>query len=174
MAAKKGSPKKPPAKKPGKGSSSKAAAPAQKKSASAHSTGSKVKSAAAKSAPAPVRKPPASNWFEIPASDFDRARKFYGDLLGQTLPTREWRGVKMAFIDGYPGGAVVAGEGYVPMRGGALVYLNAGDDLSDILPRVEPGGGKLEHPKTMISPDHGYFAVFTDTEGNRVALHSMK
>lgn len=173
MAAKKGSPKKAPPKKAGKSGSPKGSA-SKKKTPAGRSAGSSGKGSAPKPAAAPPRKPPASNWFEIPAADFDRARRFYGELLAQQLPVREWRGLKMAFIEGYPGGAVVAGENYTPMRGGALVYLNGGDDLSEMLPRIEPSGGKLEQPKTMISPDLGYYAVFTDTEGNRVALHSMK
>ena len=38
--------------------------------------------------------------------------------------------------------------------------------------RVEAAGGTVYQPKTQISPEHGYMAVFIDTEGNRVALHS--
>jgi predicted enzyme related to lactoylglutathione lyase len=34
-------------------------------------------------------------------------------------------------------------------------------------------GGKIVAPKTEISPEHGYMALFIDTEGNRVALHSI-
>lgn len=34
-------------------------------------------------------------------------------------------------------------------------------------------GGKIVVPKTEISPEYGHMAVFIDTEGNRVALHSV-
>jgi predicted enzyme related to lactoylglutathione lyase len=42
------------------------------------------------------------------------------------------------------------------------------------LARVEDAGGKILVPKKQISEDVGYMAVFIDTEGNRVALHSRK
>ena len=57
---------------------------------------------------------------------------------------------------------------------GPLVYLNAEPDLAIVLGRVERAGGKVTVPKRQISPEHGYMAVFIDSEGNRVALHSTK
>jgi uncharacterized protein len=39
--------------------------------------------------------------------------------------------------------------------------------------KVEAAGGKIMVPKTMISEEYGYMAVFVDTEGNRIALHSV-
>ena len=56
---------------------------------------------------------------------------------------------------------------------GALVYLNGGDDLSVTLSKVEAAGGKILLPKTAIGPN-GFMAHFTDTEGNKIGLHSMK
>ena len=56
---------------------------------------------------------------------------------------------------------------------GSLVYLNGNDDLSVMLGRVESAGGKILRGKTQISPDIGYMAVFEDSEGNRIALHSQ-
>jgi predicted enzyme related to lactoylglutathione lyase len=54
------------------------------------------------------------------------------------------------------------------------IYLNGGDDLSVMLGRVEPAGGKVIFPKTLISEDNGFFAIFADTEGNAVGLWSKK
>ena len=56
---------------------------------------------------------------------------------------------------------------------GPLVYLNANPDLQMVLNRVEAAGGKILVPKTEISPEYGYMAVFLDSEGNRVALHNV-
>jgi hypothetical protein len=53
-----------------------------------------------------------------------------------------------------------------------LVYLDGGNDLQDILNRVESAGGKILLPKTMISEEIGYMAIFLDSEGNKQALHS--
>jgi hypothetical protein len=43
-----------------------------------------------------------------------------------------------------------------------------------MLDKVEPAGGKILMPKSLISEHWGYMALFEDTEGNRVALHSNK
>ncbi|MGI8952138.1 MAG: hypothetical protein ACR2FN_11200 [Chitinophagaceae bacterium] len=39
--------------------------------------------------------------------------------------------------------------------------------------KVEEAGGKIIVPKTEISPEYGFMAVIIDTEGNRIALHSV-
>jgi predicted enzyme related to lactoylglutathione lyase len=70
------------------------------------------------------------------------------------------------------GGCITHGNGNKPNVEGALVYLNGGEDLGKPLARVEKAGGKVILPKTSIG-ENGFMAVFTDTEGNRVAFHSM-
>jgi hypothetical protein len=72
------------------------------------------------------------------------------------------------------GGAIVAGPGSTPSDTGTLIYLNAGKDLSHVLERVEPAGGRIVMPKTLINKESGYFAIFIDSEGNKLALHSNK
>jgi len=73
------------------------------------------------------------------------------------------------------GGAIVQGSGYVPSAAiGAKVYLNGGTDLMTVLNRVEAAGGEVVTPKTKINDEIGYFAVFEDTEGNHISLHSME
>lgn len=117
-------------------------------------------------------------WFEIPANDFERAVRFYETVLQVTLK-RETFGPDGAIHMGlFPAecpavtGAVVAGAGYEPGRSGAIVYLNGGEDLAVPLSRVAAAGGEVLVPKTLITPEIGYFAQFLDTEGNRVAFHS--
>ena len=66
------------------------------------------------------------------------------------------------------------GEGYVPSLEGSLVYLNGGNNLNVILNRVESAGGEIFVPKTQITDELGYYAVFLDCEGNKVALHSIQ
>lgn len=118
------------------------------------------------------------NWFEIPAKNFDRACEFYGKVLGGDVHKMDgMNGMKMGFLPGHSqgavGGAVVQAEGYEPSNKGSVVYLNGGDDLTDSLKRAEKGGAKILMPKTSIG-ENGFMAHFIDTEGNRVALHSMK
>ena len=117
----------------------------------------------------------AINWFELPATNFERAVKFYSELIGEELQPFQSEEVQMAFFpapDQGVGGCVTFGNGNQPRPDGALVYLNGGHDLQEQLSRVEPAGGKVLLPKTNIG-ENGYMAYFLDTEGNRVALHSM-
>ena len=118
------------------------------------------------------------NWFEIPAKNFDRACKFYSKVLdGEIHKMDSPTGLKMGFLPGTApdsvGGAVVAGEGYEPATKGTMVYLNGGDDLNVPLSRIEKAGGKVLLSKTSIG-ENGFIAQFSDTEGNKVSLHSMK
>lgn len=71
------------------------------------------------------------------------------------------------------GGGIVQGAGFEPSDKGTLIYLNAGEDLSIPLAKVEKAGGKILLPKTSIGPN-GFMAHLMDTEGNKIALHSMK
>ena len=117
----------------------------------------------------------AINWFELPATNFQRAVKFYNELLGAELQPFKNERMEMAFFphsEGGVGGAVACGEGYTPRADGPVIYLNGGGDLSAPLARVEPAGGKVIMPKTAIG-ENGFIAMFLDTEGNRVALHSV-
>jgi uncharacterized protein len=120
----------------------------------------------------------AINWFEIPAKNFDRAKSFYETVLGVAIQVMPHPSLKYGIIPadmekGQVGGGLVEGEGFEPSASGSLVYLNGGDDLALPLSRVEKAGGKIVFPKTSIG-GNGFMAHFIDSEGNKVALHSMK
>ena len=118
------------------------------------------------------------SWFEIPTIDLARAQKFYETILGQELVPMDMPGIQMrmfpvpdhTFISG---ALTYAPDFYEPQANGTLVYLNANPDVQHVLDRVEAAGGKIIVPKTEISPDIGFMAVIHDTEGNRVAFHSV-
>jgi predicted enzyme related to lactoylglutathione lyase len=119
----------------------------------------------------------AINWFEIPVRDFDRAKKFYEKILNYTMNTQDFGGDKLGFLPsekGALGGAICCGDSCKPSTEGVLIYINGDPDLSGILNRVEGAGGKIIMEKRQISPEIGYMAIFTDSEGNRIALHSDK
>lgn len=113
---------------------------------------------------------------EIPTTDFTRAVKFYQEILNVSIEEIDMAGTQMGL---FPGDgdtvnvALVRGDEYKPSIDGTLVYLNAGDDLQITLDKIESNGGKVIVPKTIISPEIGFFAMFTDTEGNKMALHSI-
>ena len=115
-------------------------------------------------------------WFEIPVKDIEQTKKFYHAILQVEIHVQKMGDSLMGFFPmaGYANsGALVQGDQYEPSGKGTIVYLNGGDDLNNILQRVEPAGGKILMPKTHISQENGYFAVFLDPEGNKVGLHSM-
>lgn len=119
----------------------------------------------------------ALNWFEIPVTDFARAQAFYEALLGHPLTVLEMGPVTMGMFasdSSVVGGAIVHSADVTPSQQGTLVYLNGGADLAPMLARVEGAGGSIAVPKTDIGNDFGCFALFVDTEGNRVGLHSMQ
>lgn len=118
------------------------------------------------------------SWFEIPVADLERGIRFYETVLGFSLKREDMGPMQMAVFP-YEEGASVGGAlcfmpgGQQPGGSGSIVYLYAGDDLSSALARVEPAGGGVIVPKTLITPEIGYFAVFRDSEGNHVGLYSM-
>ena len=118
----------------------------------------------------------ALNWFEIPVDEFDRARTFYSRLFAYDMPVMEMGPATMGFLPfeqgNGVGGAIVKVDDFLPARNGTMVYLHAGEDLSPVLMRVEESGGKVLLDKTQITPELGYYAIFLDSEGNKVALHS--
>ena len=119
----------------------------------------------------------AINWFEIPVNNFSNAKTFYEAILGAEMQVMEMPEMKSAFfpadLQNGIGGCIMEGQGYEPSNKGSVIYLNGGDDLSVPLSKVEKAGGKIVMPKTAIG-QNGFMAHFEDTEGNRVALHSMK
>ena len=118
----------------------------------------------------------AISWFQIPATDFGRAVKFYSAVLKKTLREETMLGERMGIFP-YDGegisGAVTEASYLKPSLDGNNVFLLVEDELNRALSRVEAAGGHVMTPKTKLGPDMGYFAVICDTEGNRVGLHSL-
>jgi predicted enzyme related to lactoylglutathione lyase len=114
------------------------------------------------------------NWFEIPVTDLARATKFYETALTIEITETEMGPNKMGWFPmemGAPGatGSLILGEGHIPSHEGSLVYLSV-DSIDSTLELIGENGGKTLVPRTSIG-EHGFFAHFEDTEGNRVALH---
>jgi predicted enzyme related to lactoylglutathione lyase len=123
----------------------------------------------------------AINWFEIPVSDFERAKLFYETLFDFKMPVSNMNGAHMGFLhydfenDGRGGAIVHSPDFYTPSDNGCLIYLNCEPDLQPVLEKVEGAGGQVLKQKTEVAPEQklGYWALIKDSEGNRVALHSM-
>lgn len=113
---------------------------------------------------------------EIPVTDFARAVKFYQAILDVSIEEVDMDGTQMGVLpsDGETVSVVlVKGNDYKPTMYGSVLYLNAGNDLQPMLDKVEKNGGQVIVPKSEISPEMGFFALFTDTEGNKLGLHSI-
>jgi predicted enzyme related to lactoylglutathione lyase len=120
-------------------------------------------------------------WFEIPVTNMDRAIKFYETVMNIKLSRNRMGPLDMAWFPwveegkGASGSLVSHPDHYKPSKDGTLVYLTTQTgDLNDELSRVEKSGGKVIQPKTLIAEGYGYMAIFIDTEGNRMALHSRE
>ncbi|WP_394751362.1 VOC family protein [Spongiimicrobium salis] len=113
--------------------------------------------------------------FEIPATDISRAINFYQAILKINIEKMEMPGMEMGILP-YENqavqGVIMKGEGFKPSADGVTIYLNGGDNLQTILDKVEVNGGKIMVPKTAHADESGFFALFIDTEGNKIGLHS--
>lgn len=119
----------------------------------------------------------AVNWFEIPVRDMERARTFYEKVLGYKLELNTMDDFEMAWFPMHQdaagaAGTLMKGPSYEPSHAGTVVYFTV-DAIEETLMRVMANGGKTLLPKKSIG-EHGFIAHFEDTEGNRLALHSMR
>jgi predicted enzyme related to lactoylglutathione lyase len=117
----------------------------------------------------------ALSWFEIPTSDFDRARAFYRAILETDLPANTFGPARIAIFayeNGGVGGCIDEGSLSQPGATGTIVYLDVTGRLERTLELVEAAGGRIAEPKTALPPGMGFTAHIIDTEGNRVGLHT--
>lgn len=124
-----------------------------------------------------MAKKDALNWFEIYVTDFDRAKRFYEAILNaklQEAPCGEGRMAVFPYNNETGiGGSITQMDSVTPGAGGTLVYLNAEGDLDGVVERIPGAGGSVLKARTSIG-EHGFIAIFKDTEGNCLGLHSMK
>ena len=121
----------------------------------------------------------AISWFEIPSTDLARATKFYETIFDIKLNPLDLPEIKMRLfplednMNGVGGAIVDSGGFHKPSStDGPLLYLNANPDVQNVLDKIEAAGGKIIVPKMSIG-EYGFMGAFIDTEGNRIALHSV-
>ncbi len=115
--------------------------------------------------------------FEISAEDFGRAKDFYERILDIAITEMNVLNTQIGMfpMEGYLNwGCISKCDRHTPSKNGTLVYLNAEGDMEGMLRKIESAGGEVVTPKTKLSDEFGYMAAFIDTEGNRIALHSMQ
>ncbi|HEY9363900.1 MAG TPA: VOC family protein [Chitinophagaceae bacterium] len=124
------------------------------------------------------------NWFEIPVTDTERAKRFYETILDiqmQTLTVSETNEELTFFpynpevvqaTSGRVTGALVKSGNRKPSDKGTTVYINASPDIQMVLDKVTAAGGKIIVSKKQIRA--GFIAMILDTEGNSIGLHAEK
>ncbi|HKJ45668.1 MAG TPA: VOC family protein [Balneolales bacterium] len=114
------------------------------------------------------------NWFEIPVNDLDRARAFYEYVFEMKLDLNEMDESKMAWFPMMEAtgttGTLIKVKDFNPSHDGTLIYFSV-DDIDETLKRITNKGGKILTPRTSIG-EYGFTAIFEDSEGNKIALHS--
>ena len=117
-------------------------------------------------------------WCDIPVTDLDRAVRFYSAVLGEPVKKEVHSGMTFAVLphkEHAVSGCLTpgcSGHEAKPSAEGPLLYVNCQGRLEQSIAAVEANGGKVLQPKEAIGP-YGFRAVVLDSEGNRIALHSM-
>ncbi|MDV7138551.1 VOC family protein [Maribacter sp. TH_r10] len=118
-------------------------------------------------------------WFEIPVVDMERAKVFYETVFDITISVHDLGGLIMGWFPSAEGkkgasGSLVQHQMYIPSAThGPLLYFTC-VDLAIELSRVVAAKGEILKEKTEIGGGHGFMALVKDTEGNRIALHSLR
>ena len=104
-------------------------------------------------------------WFEIPAEDPRRARKFYNSLFGWKIKAfpdmSDYWHIDTGGGDDTPDGALKKRK--QPQE--PVVNYVSVNSVTELSKKIEKLGGKICMAKTAV-PQMGYFAVCRDTEGN--------
>jgi predicted enzyme related to lactoylglutathione lyase len=136
------------------------------------------------------------NWFEIPVADFNKAMFFYSDVFRHIrFDIRNFNGIAHAVFrssninDPFAfTGALVETPNKDKEHSGPILFFNITEGMSNVLERVERGGGiilkkkqlvrneladgRYMIPKTLIDGNSGYYSHFRDPDGNQIGLYS--
>jgi len=111
-------------------------------------------------------------WFEIPADQPERARKFYSTLFG-------WKINPLPGMPDYQridtGGAEASPDGGLMKRmhpAHTITTYVSVPSVTRFMAKVEKLGGSICRARTAV-PGMGYFAICQDTENNSFAIWEM-
>ncbi len=113
-------------------------------------------------------------WFDIPATDLDRAIAFYSAVLGAPV-VKEAVGESifgwLPTPDGGRMGCICVVPGFTPSGDGIMIYLGVNGRIRDAVTAVRAHGGVVQTDVHSIGV-YGFRAEVLDSEGNCIALHS--
>lgn len=113
---------------------------------------------------------------EIPATDLERAMRFYSQVFGIAfegiVDLHDSRFAYFPFKEGEDGasGALAQGPAYLPTLHGPIVYFGL-RDLDAALRQAQALGSEVLFPKTPTGSGW-QVAEIRDSEGNRIALQA--
>ena len=108
---------------------------------------------------------------EIPVKDLEETPKFYSDIFGWELTPVPDNDYILFTADGAGiSGAFVKPETH--QIGGTVGYIQV-ENIEDSLKSVEDNGGKAQSGRQDVG-DAGWFALFTDPDGNPMGLWENK
>lgn len=109
-------------------------------------------------------------WWELPTTDIDRAKKFYGPLFGWTfVPFGEDASEYAGIMNGEELiGGLFRSEA-TPGSSAIRVYVNVAD-LEATLAAAEAAGGSVTVPRTEVGGDMGWWAEITAPDGHWLGL----
>ena len=104
--------------------------------------------------------------FEVPASDADRASRFWSGLFGWNIggSAMEDFDYRMFKVNDKLGGAVMPSD---KSGSGVIIYYDT-PDIDASIAKVRDLGGTADDKQPV--PTHGWFAACKDTEGNPFSL----
>jgi Predicted enzyme related to lactoylglutathione lyase len=113
-------------------------------------------------------------WADIPVTDMDRARAFYGAVLQAEIPLMDGANGDVALLPGEQGtvsGDLARGENQKPSTDGCTIYLDTKGDPEGMMERAVAAGGKVLMPVTSMGDMVGSIGFFLDSEGSRIGVH---
>lgn len=111
-------------------------------------------------------------WFEIFVNDFEKSIEFYTKLFGWEF--NQSKSSDSIYWNIFTGGDSLGGglmKKTAPEHSGQSVVLYVEtDNIEGTLEKAVSLGGKIIQVKTLINPNAGYFALFSDIDGNVIGL----
>jgi predicted enzyme related to lactoylglutathione lyase len=105
---------------------------------------------------------------EIPTTDMQKSKDFYSKIFGWKM-SEDMPGYVLFKTGDDQGGGFT--QETKPTHDGVVLYIEV-DDITKKLAEIENAGGRTIKEKTVISPEYGSYALFTDPCGNIMALWS--
>lgn len=113
-------------------------------------------------------------WADIPVTDMERAKRFYGELLQMPMEgmpgAEEFVAVPAGGGEGDISFDLAKNPGFEPSAQGVRIYFDSKGDIEGMLARGESAGGTIVQAPQDMGPVVGIIAFLRDTEGNTVGL----